>query len=175
MKKTLKKSQADVLVTILLILIGITAVSIISVFVINLVKDNLDRSNIDCLDVKEQISFDSDNCYLKIEGGSSWLYFSISRDSKEFNLSGFNIVYGNDYSTKSLKVNSPIVEGLFVINIAGARDSTLRLPQAGETQVYAYNVTDYGISNINKIELAPIINDGKQCEKEDKLSVFVRA
>ena len=86
-----KRSQAQVITTVLLILISIAAIAIVSTVIINFVRNRLVFT--ECFDTLGQVSIDIDSgytYYLPGEGNaSSVVVLSIKRGpSKEFNLTG---------------------------------------------------------------------------------------
>ena len=175
-----KRSQAEVIVTVLLILIGIVAVGLVSVWIINLVKGNLQSTA--CFDVSGQINIAMENTYLVngtnlvVYKNSDWLYLGIERSGKDFNLTGFNVVYGNDFSSdKKLKIDSSSKSRVYMVNSSGGiGNSSLVFPDSGEQRTYAINVTSFGLANINKVSLYPIIDKTLECEKADEQKVSLK-
>jgi len=176
-----KRSQTEVIVTVLLILVGIVAVGFLSAWIINLVKGNLKSTA--CFDIAGQISLDMGNTFL-VEGTSNldymhsdWLYLGLQRSGKDFNLTGFNVVYGNDFATdRKLKIASSSVTRVYLVNSTGKPGSSnLIFPDSGEERTYAINITAFGIDNINKVSIYPIIEGTLECEKADEQSVSLKA
>jgi hypothetical protein len=93
-----KNSQANVITTILLILVSVVAVSILGIFIINFVKDNLKFSN-----VNVELSIDTGNgkpCY---NPESLELKLYIRRTGGNGNLSAIKlVVFYNDGNRESM-------------------------------------------------------------------------
>jgi len=173
--KQYRKAQTEVIVTVLLILIGIIAVSLVSAWVLNLVRNNL--KNTGCLDTAGQITIDLDHTYLWSNDSNQWLYLSLERGTKDFNLSGFVVIYGNEFTTGSkIKVDKNKVDKVHMVNSTGGIDSSsdLIFPSSGEQRTYAIDVTTFGMNNIDNVKVSPIIQNSIECDKTDEQKVSIR-
>ena len=170
-----KKSQSEVITTVLLILIGIAAVVIVSGFVINLVRSNL--KNTDCLDVISQIKINLEGDATYYDSAEKALHLSVERELMNFNLSGFLVTFGNEYSSKTIRVkpNSPDLESIQYVDFNGEKlnSSFLRYPDSGEIKSYIINATFYNMGSITKVAIAPIINKDQECNKADEQIIKV--
>lgn len=165
-----KKAQAEVIVTILLILIGIAAVVIVGSFVMNLVRDNL--SGTECFDAISELSINDDSTITYYNSTSKTIYFGLTRGSKEFNLSGIVVVYGD----KRISQNKELKEGatlneLAYWDISGVwKSGALSLPKQGESRAYYINLTSQ--MNVTQITVYPMLENYKKCsEKADEATV----
>lgn len=152
-----RKAQAEVITTVLMILIGIVAVGILSAFIINMVRTNLKGT--ECFESMGQLEVNLENgwSYFVIQGGVGVVYVNIERGSKDFNLTGINIVYGNGVETKKVLLeNGKVTAGVqYVTGINSAQD-TIVLPQPGESKTY--NITSALSGDITKVGVAPTVN-----------------
>ncbi len=171
-----KRAQSEVVTTTLLILIGLTATVILSYFVINMINDKLTDKT--CFDYLDQIKISPAATYFNVS--SKILYFSIERESKEFELTGLRLNYGNDLSRASVVIKeAEKFDWLEYYNKSSSWENTktgygVRLPKQGESVTFRLNsskVPDSNVIQINILEITPIIN-GQQCSKKmDSLTV----
>ncbi len=94
-----KKSQTDVIITVLLILVGLVGVSFVAVFGFNFIKENLTPvQNADIyLDSSSMIPF-----YYNV---TSEVYVVVGRGTDDANLSGVVLIVSNKGNSKSFKYN----------------------------------------------------------------------
>ena len=97
-----KLTQSEVITTIILILVGIAAVVLISNFIIHFVKTNLKGT--ECLDTTGQIRINIENGHTFFNSSKNLLHVNIERTVSDFNLSGIYVIFGNEYSTKKVKI-----------------------------------------------------------------------
>lgn len=165
-------SQSEVMVTILLILIGIAAVVVVSTFVINMVKNNLKDTG--CLDATGQLSIDKEHSYTLTDSVDDWLYLSVERASKVFNMTGINVVYGNEFATAPrLKIVGNLPGRVYMVDLSGDIDDgkPIIFPQAGERYTYAINISSFGgVDKVDTVNIAPIIAPSTDCEISDEYS-----
>jgi flagellin-like protein len=164
-KKYPKKSQSELITTVLLILISIAAVVLVSSYVMNIIKNNL--KNTDCFQTTGQLEINMDNTYYKTSDTN--FYFSIERGTKEFNLSGIAVSYGNSYTTKTVKIiaGETSTEVYYYDNDGTWKNTLMKIPQAGEKRAYKISST----SAVTKLSIAPIMIKGTTCDKTDEADV----
>jgi len=136
-----KNAQAQIITTVLLILIAIGAIAVVSVFIFSLVSDNL--SGTDCFKTVGQFEIKSGNegstCY-----GGNGINVTIERGQEtEVNLTGFSVTVGNSEESKSYEI-------------------TTNLPEAGEKKTWQLDVTDV-TGGVDSVSVVPIIQGDKQC------------
>lgn len=160
-----KKSQAEVITVVLLVLLSVTAVVLVSSFVINLVRNNLRGT--DCFDATGSLTISLADT--KVEENN--FYLAIERNMKEFNLSGIFLNFGSDYRTKTIKIIAPKVDGVYLLSLNGVPEQNLSLPQQGEIYIYLINSSDLTSFNITKASISPMINN-RVCEKSDEKNLY---
>ena len=169
-----KKSQSEVITTVILILVGIAAVALVSTFVISMVRDNLKGS--ECFDATGQVNIDVNGGWTYYNYSGTLLFLNVARGNKDFNLTGILVSFGDGMNTKSVKITSGLITGIYpAANILTSPSSsnTLALPGLGETYTYAINISNVSTftGNITSVSLAPILMNGIQCAESDKASV----
>ncbi len=166
-----KHSQAELITTVLIILISIAAIALIATFVFNLVKKNL--SSTDCFQTAAQIEINTD--YSHFNSSSNMLYVSVKRADKDFNLTGLKITYGNEKSSKavSLTGGSPL-DKVYNLLINGSLDMANRsivIPSVGVSKAYAIDTTGSGLASINRVSIRPVLAGGKECDETDSETI----
>ena len=154
-----KKSQAELITTVLLILIGIAAVVLVSAFVISLVKNNLQGA--DCFQTTGQLEIktDSGQTFFNSTLTPKVMSISIKRGSKDFNLTGIQVVLGDGKTSKSYSISAS--GGSSEVKMAdGTAPPTL--PDRGMYQTYLINTT---LTNVNTLEIVPVIYPKTTCDE----------
>jgi archaellin len=153
-----KKSQAELITTVLLILISIAAVVLVSTFIINMVRSNLVGT--DCFKTAGQIKINLEEGYTYYKTADQAVYISISRGEEDINLTGLLISIGDGQSSSSYK----ILKDLATSEPVGATlwDGTdLVLPGKSETRTYKIIST----SVVSKVKVVPIIYPERTCKE----------
>jgi hypothetical protein len=166
----IKKSQAEVITTVLLILISIAAVILVSNFVINLIKNNLKGT--DCLNMMDQAEIQMDKTYYNAT--SKIFYLKLERGTKETNITGFTVVLSNDFTSKKFEILSgKSYTNIFYYNISSKwANESLIIPDLGETKYYSFNISDF---NVSKVSVSIILENQIKCEKSDEKTIPVYA
>ena len=166
-----KRSQSELITTVLLILISITAVVIVSTFVINMVRTNLKGT--ECFQTTGQLSIDTGYSYFNTQTGI--LTLRIARGEKDFNLTGINVVYGNEFGTTPLKIRSEKVNEttsiLRYIQINGTPTTNIAIPSSSETKVYTINTSGSGMTSVNTVALEAVVGKDTSCGKIDEQTI----
>ena len=163
-----KSSQADVIVTILLILVSIVAVAIVASFVINLVQNNLKST--DCFKTACQFNINLENEYSYFNATSQYAFVSISRGTEEFNLTGLVISLGTRQTSKAYTIKASDV-GSEVRMFDGS--STIILPEPSETRTY--RIGPFTDLNATNVKITPIFFPDKKCsEGSDEQTLVVK-
>lgn len=155
MTPTNKRTQSELITTVLLILISITAVVLVGSYVINMVKSNLKST--DCFATAGQFSINSENSYFN--SITNITYISIARNSEQFNLTGFLVSLGDADSMVSLTIKAGERNSRVSMKNGSA---VIYIPELSETRSYAINSTG---TNVNKVKLTPIIYPDKVCKE----------
>jgi flagellin-like protein len=170
--ENLKKAQSEVITTVILILIGIAAVSILSVFIINMVRSNLKGT--DCFEAMNQLEINLDKgwtYYSNPTMGNKFVYVNVERETKNFNLTGLNLVYGDDLGTTKIKLlNNTQVTGVEYVTSPTATNNIILLPGEGESKTYRIDVNSLG-KKVTRVIIAPIINGNLECEQSDEKEI----
>lgn len=168
-----KKSQAELITTVLIILISIAAVALLSAFILNFVRGSL--KNTDCFQTTGQFSIDSDYSYFN--STSKFLYVSIKRADKPFNLSSLKIVFGNDKTSRAVTLTGgnsyPDVYNLKISGQLDMINRTIVIPEAGLSKAYAINGSSF-YSNITRVSIFPILIGNQNCDLADEETISSR-
>jgi len=148
-----KRSQSQIVSTVLLILIVITAIVLIFSFVIPFVKDKLSEG--DCLDVAGKVEISTGyTCH----NGSAMQVQVYIADIEEI-IEGFSIELGGP-SSKTIKIEeSNGISGVKMCN----QSAVIYLPGNNEERTYVFE-------NVNKptlVRVYPILKGGKVCSSSD--------
>lgn len=159
-----KRSQAQVITTVLLILISIAVFAVVAVFVRNYVRDKLPEKG--CFEASQgQLEIDTKSGFTYYDGTSAnkGVVISVKRGtSTQFNLTGFilsisaagedtpyTIISGEATTAEVKMYNTPSTGGQFTVPSPGGRKT--------------YNISSDSI--ITHAEITPIVN-GKQCDQK---------
>ncbi len=154
-----KRSQSQIIATILLILITISAAAIIGTFATGFVKDKLEETN--CFDVANQLEISNNlqyTCYDQINNNMFIQIHLLDAD-----IEGFVIeIGGASTTTYTIKEGTAIPQ----IGMYGqAKNSPLELP--GKNEEKTYNITS---EKPEIIAVYPVIEDGKICDESDSIT-----
>ncbi len=154
--KKIKKSQAELITTVLLILISIAAVVLVSAFIINMVRTNLVST--DCFKTAGQIKINLDEGYTYYKTTSpTAAYISISRGEEDINLTGLLISIGDGQSSNSYT----LMKGEASTSITSHDGTAAALPGKSETRTYKI----LSSSVISKVKVVPIIYPERTCKE----------
>lgn len=165
-----KHSQSQVIATILLILIVISAITIILGFVLPFVKETLERG--DCFKVANEIEIlnnPSYTCYESISEGDNKMRVQIHMgDDEDRIIDGFLIKLKSD-SSKSYKITTEEVSE--EISVYGDETADVLIPDKNEERTYV--ITDSEISEKpSSISIYTMLKNGEICDVSDPL-VFI--
>lgn len=152
-----KKSQSEVITTILLILISITAVVLVSAYIINMVKSNLVGT--ECFKTANQFNINLEEGFTYYNSSNESVSVSISRGEGEFNLTGIliSVSSGSSSTAYTLKPGQ-ITAGASMYN----GSATIIFPQTSETKTYRIISTE----NVTRVKIVPIIYpNNRLCEE----------
>jgi archaellum biogenesis protein FlaJ (TadC family) len=157
-KLTDKHAQAELITTVLLILISIAAVVLVSTFVISMIRENLPST--ECLKTASQINVNVEDGYTYWNGASVTVV-NIERGATQFNLTGFLVSLGNDQSTKTFTITA----GLPPADIKMFGDASASITIPGIIGAQTYNITTGPNFAVTKITVVPIVYPGKNCNE----------
>src|SRR3989344_5321213 len=159
-----KKSQAEVITTVLLILIAIVAVAVVSVFVISLVRNNL--SGTGCFQTTGQVELNYNGDFTSFNQNLSKVLVSIQLGQGVENLSGFSVSLGDGKNSKTYIITEKEAsKSDSKISMYGG--GSFEIPGAGEKLTYIIDVSSEIpdiFEVVNQIKLSPILNNGKVCD-----------
>jgi len=154
-----KSAQAELITTVLLILISIVAVVLVASFIINMVKQNLQST--DCFQTSTQLSINLDEKYTYYDAATSKVYVSIKRGEKDFNMTGISISVGTEANADP-----------FIVKLSGGASEVtmldggnISLPGISGTRTYIIDVSDRSLGNVSKVKIAPMIASNKICQE----------
>jgi len=161
-----KKSQGELITTVLLILVAIAAVWLVSTFIIRTATDYLKPT--DCFKTTGQLTINTEDGYTYYDSANKTLYVSITRGETEFNLTGISIVFGNGPLNSKIK----IVEGNSSEDFWMSTNKTMpvAIPTTHLTKTYAINTTELG-ANVTKVSIAPSITNNVDCKETDSKNI----
>jgi hypothetical protein len=168
-----KGGQAQIIVTVLLILIVLAAVALLSGFVFKLIKDNLQGT--DCFKTVGQLEFNSEYTYFN--DTNNVLFVSITREDEQFNLSGMVVSISDGPQATPYKIISGAIPKNFTLNpgtivMYNGRFGleALQVPEVQETMTYEINL-DTKFTKVEEVSVAAIVGKDKTCKFSDALSV----
>ncbi len=158
MKIKTKRSQAELITTVLLILIAIAAVVLISTFVINMVRQNLKGT--ECFDTTGQFTINLEG-YTYYNSSDNKTSISIERGEKEFNLTGISISLGTEASMKTFTIKPSGGSS----EVSMYNGGNIILPASSETVTYVINLTGTSIKSVTRAKIAPVMLQNRICSE----------
>jgi flagellin-like protein len=155
--KKSKRSQSEVITTVLLVLIGIVAVGLLSAWVVNFVNGSLKNSACRNLALTD-VTINTEEAITFFNLTSNVSFVVIERSQNDFNLSGVNVIIGNDIKSPMYKIR----EG----NLSNVCEVT-----SGMTCTYNTFVHLPGLSNPKVTYMINSANDFKGSKSANKISV----
>jgi len=172
MKIKNKEGVSNVVTTILLILITIVAATLLGSFIIPFVRNTLAQSS-QCIGYESYYKFQTTmdlrgenynfNCWQGEMYGFSIYANGGKTGNKELNK--FAVVfYSADYSKRvDIEDNIDSTENITMLSAA----EKLKVPELGGIQTYVFKSD----KEFSKIEVFPILDNGKLCEKTDEINI----
>lgn len=160
-----KKSQSEIIVTVLLIMVGLAAMIVLSGFVINLVKDKMKAG--DCVKTLGGISIVNDDVSSYFDIVNKKVFVSIERGEASFDLEAIKISVGNENQSKvytvALTGSSP--------EVTMKDSSAIALPK--QFEIYTYVIRDVAFSSVDRVKIVPVLPGNLACSQgmsESKIS-----
>jgi len=147
------KAQAQIISTILLILIAISAAALIATFATKLVNDKLDDS--ECLKVADKITITNNLDYTCYDAPNKIMQIQIHRGDTE-EIEGFTIELGGASTTSYEIKNQTTHPDITMYN----NSLKLYLPNSNEERTYKISA----LTMPNSTRVYPITTKGKTCE-----------
>lgn len=140
-----KRGQAQIITTVLLILIAIGAIAFVSVFIFNLVSENLGGT--ECFKTVAQFEIKSGDEGATCFDGADALTVTIQRgQNADFNLTALSITAGDEQTSKTFS-------------------QTADLPGPSEKRTYTVDISSAGVTTVNTVTVTPIIGKDKACQE----------
>ena len=155
MKSKSKRSQSQIVGTVLLILITVIAAGLIMAFVIPFIKNKLPDKDQNCLDIVSKVKISSGyTCYNSVTGVQS---VQIHIDDVRDSIKGFTIELGGP-SSKAVKALEDDNSG--VVMYGG---EVFELPNNAEERTYNISINPIP----TYIAVYPVLKNNKLCEASD--------
>ena len=154
-----KSAQAELITTVLLILISIAAVVLVSTFVINMVRTNLVNS--DCFKTAGQfkINLDEGYTYYNNTAGNKAVFVSISRGAEAINITGIVISIGTGQTSISYTVRQNSSDPQNSVTMYDGKSPVL--PGKSEIRTYRINSSEA----VSKVVIVPIMQPDRICKE----------
>ena len=154
-----KRSQSEVITTVLMVLIGIVAVGLLSTFVINLVRDNLKSS--DCLQLQGKITLDTGSGFTFFNLTDKYSYVVVKNDWAGSNLTGLNIILDDGMKSKTYKIRVTDSDA----KVKMFDGSNPLLPQSSNPkETYKINSSsDFKTSVVKTVSVIPVLAGETAC------------
>jgi len=166
LNKDSRGGQAQIIVTVLLILIVIAAVALVGNFVFKLIKENLQGT--DCIKTTGQVLINND--FTDFSEGI--LNLSITRGSEEFNLTGISVTIGSGATSTPYTITPGVAiadEIAMYGDDLSSPGEAITLPKAQETLTYQIKIA--GITEVKTLDIVPILVNDKKCGVSDSISL----
>ena len=155
MERRGKKAQAQIITTVLLILIAIAAIAVLSMFIFNLVNQKLGGT--DCFSTATQYEIkagtEGATCY---DATANQFTVTVQRgQNSDYNLTDLLIVAGDAASSESYSYEDDVNSGT--------------LPGPGEKRTYTFNV----VGGVDTISVTPVIGGGDACDQGTAESTII--
>ena len=157
-----KKSQAELITTVLLILISIAAVVLVSTFVINMIRENLGGT--ECFKTVGQININVEDGYTFCNSTLGITTINLERGANDFNLTGFLVSLGNEQSMTTYTMRAG-TSYILTDKVKMYSSPTGNLTVPGILGSETYNITTGAGVKITKIKVLPIITPNKNCNE----------
>ena len=169
-----KRGLSEVVSTVLIVMITISAIAILAGFLVPFVKDRLSKGS-ECTSYGEFYTFDESfkyNCYNATSGDNIYLV-SIKKSTDtalENNSDELRIVFKTESGEQK---TLPVKNGGISSNLAGSivlyGENSLRVPKAGGTLTYIYNASSSEI--YESAEVYSVLKSGRICEQKDFINL----
>jgi flagellin-like protein len=170
-----KRGLSEVVSTVLVIMLTISAIAILAGFLVPFVRNSLNKGT-ECTSYGEFYSFDESfnyNCY-NITTGNNIYLLSIKKSSDralENNSDELRIVFktkSGEQKTLTVKNGGASSNLAGSILVAGENNNNLRVPRAGGTLTYIYNGST---ESYESAEVYSVLRSGRICEQKDFINL----
>ncbi len=170
-----KRGLSPIIATVLIILITVAAVAIIANFIVPFVRNSLEDST-SCLNFRNYFAFEEKfefqgqefkyNCFNGEEYGIAVKGEAIGNVGKTLDVEGFDLLfYRNDGTTRKVELRQgDSIEDVRMLDIDSEE---IKIPNKGGLETYVYSNNE----DFVKIEIYPVVEEGKICEKSDEITI----
>lgn len=174
-----KRGVSAVVATVLIILVTIASVGIVARFVVPFVKNNLAEGS-ECVPYRGYLAIDTSFDLTCSQSSGDHINYGatvkvVGKEKGERNVTGIQIVLssretGESNSIKALSgaASSSEANGVKMYKSLG----TIEIPRTGETRTYVVNA---GSKTYSILEIYPILDNGRVCERSDKVDLEICA
>ena len=165
-----KKGLSQIVATVLIILITVSAASFIAGFLVPFVKNNLDST--ECFNYRDYFTFDNEfgyNCY----ESRAENYYKISVSAKTDNsdleegITGLGLAFINDDDSEVFLIEEGTPPS--GVRMLSDYNALLSLPKSGELRSYNYSSDKI----FNSAKIYSILKSGRECEVSDTIEIGV--
>lgn len=154
-----KRSQGEIIATILLVLLAIAAISILIAYVIPLVKDWLSRN--DCFDYSGKLDLTNNEKYTCYDSTSGTLNLQVHIGDIDENgttsIKELVFVIGTNLESRVFKIIPPDSEPAGITMFSGA--TNLEIPGKNQERTYKISLG----SRPNQTIVYPVLNNNHEC------------
>lgn len=161
-----KKGVSAIIATVLIVLLTIVAIGVIAGFVVPFVRESLAGAGA-CLPYRTYLEFDESfgfNCF-----NGSEIYFSVKanilEDLEAEEPGEFRVVFVGEETSESVIVKEGMMEEIKMLSGEG-----VEVPKKGDIITYVYN--DSKGEGFESMEIYPVLETGKICEKTDSIKLI---
>jgi len=162
-----KRGLSPIIATVLIVLLTVAGVAVLVGIVVPFVRDNLNKST-ECSNFQGYFEFVEDfdyggknynfNCFSGSRYGIS-LEATSAKSVDEKELLGFHLGFFGEGISEGVEPNE-------LIMLNGSLE--IDLPERGEIRTYIYP----SIEEYNRMEVYPVLSNGKVCEKSDDIEII---
>jgi len=168
-----KKSQSQVIGSVLLILIVVGLIVIVSGFAMSFIKNKLSDSS--CVDIVGKVEFTNNVKYTCYDGDTDVMSAQVHVGDIEEEIQGFTISVVSDssesFEIKNDTLAADINEGRAIMFKPLLAPFVGKLLIPGKNSEKTYNIT--GITKKpDSLAIYPILKDGKTCDSSDTLKII---
>jgi hypothetical protein len=163
----MRRGISNVVVTVLLVLLGITAVGVIAAFIIPFVKDSLDDGTA-CLTYRDYYQFEEEfkmNCRQGSLHGASVRAAGSEGLAEE--VSGMRLTFSEEGSAKTVKIDAGADVKPGELTMLNPAAGTFSIPGPGEVRTYVHTSSEA----YTKVKVFPVLKTGKVCDVTDEITL----
>ena len=158
-----KRAQAQIITTVLLILLVLASIVIVWNLVTYFINESLSDNPTECIEALDALRIDKgETCYIINTG----IKLTAKRNTNNIDLTGFNFIVTTDSGSEVFEVMGGAEPG--DVEMLGSSVLALQIPLQGESK--SYRITTTNTDNIKYLEIAPILGN-KKCSSLEKVVI----